>query len=104
MKYTKGKWMIGKAGKYHWQIISDIPSKIMLPGLGIRHDPDTLIADLQWDDFCNEDETEANAKLISKAPKMYQALKFIEELYSKSYVILPEDYKKIESLIKEIES
>lgn len=51
-----------------------------------------------------DEQTDFNAEFLSKAKEMYQALKFIEELYSKSYVILPEDYKKIESLIKEIES
>ena len=95
MKYTKGKW-----------IIKD--------GTSIESTNGYCIADTGYDD---EKEDKANAKLISKAPKMYEALKDIQNM--KSLIEYPSDIpesqygearavslliEKLESLLKEIES
>ena len=86
MKYTKGKWDWEKSlfptFRDEIQIASDSKDEI------------------QWIALCH---SEANAKLISKAPEMYEALKlYISDLRNVS----PGGNSRIdqmESLLKEIE-
>ena len=97
MKHTKGKWEV----KTEYGEPSSIETKkevICEFSAGLLEYPLDL------------DEIKANAKLISKAPEMYEALKecysFIlsdgRTMYSKKQKYAFEE--KIEQLIKEIES
>ena len=112
MKYTKGKWEVVQDTLYPVQI--EVISNAKYDG-----NQDAMIGEKQICMVTSEydeqrystDEQEANAKLISKAPEMYEALK---ELYEESVitsgltvariVTTPDLIIKLESLLNEIES
>lgn len=109
MNYTKGKWTAE-----HWVKVKgqgDIPTEIFASKNGERMQVASINFDINRD--LNADEAHANAKLISKAPEMYEALKDISEraqlcrriLKSNKYTkgewnIL--NTEKIESLLEEL--
>lgn len=97
MKHTKGKWKllilpnsrIRILEQYRTEYIASIPT-----GYAIKK---------------SYEESIANAKLISKAPEMYEALKIAVHMFNtyhkeNSTDGLIEHYKNVESLLKEIES
>jgi hypothetical protein len=84
MKHTKGKWQA--------DLISD----------SVKTEDGELICIVAYLNKKRVEERKANAKLISKAPEMYEAL-----MMAMSCIIKhgsPELVDKYESLLKEIES
>ena len=90
MKHTKGKWMVAKAGKYHYQVISDKPSSGRMGDMD-----DTLICDISYPETAPEEEIEANAKLITAAPDLL--LELISVRYSLS--VLTETIQQLDHSI-----
>ncbi len=80
MKHTKGKWLLEDSGltMFKYSIETD--------------DNSTEIARVG---------TKEDAKLISKAPEMYEALK---DIIANNWNIKPKTVNNIVSLLKEIES
>ena len=88
MKHTKGKWLI-KSQEVGYSIEPEIEN-------------DTYcIADVFG---YAEDEARDNAKLISKAPEMYEALKNVYEFMSGTNLRNLEILNDLKSLLKEIEN
>jgi len=96
MKHTKVKWLFDhdEDDVHAWDDDETFVGKVR---------PDDGIGDAVAFAF-GEDAGEAieNAKLISKAPEMYEILKSIDKDYS--IALLPIHRKEIQSLLKEIES
>ena len=97
MKYTNGKWKVENLYDSNVEVISHTTK--------VKHNSGWPVAKLISNDF-SQDLT--NAKLISKAPEMYEALK--EAVTELSYCELDrsaspsgELVHNLESLLKEIE-
>ncbi|MCK5614162.1 hypothetical protein KAR91_70510 [Candidatus Pacearchaeota archaeon] len=92
MNHTKGKWKIAKSGNYVFKLCI------------VAEDGGSVCHITDWS------EAESNAKLISKAPEMLEALKSMVlcsnyEEAKKLYGNSPSHWTRtVESLLKEIES
>ena len=75
MKHTEGKWMVAKAGITKFEVVADKPNTKIHPGVGIKAEEVTLIAQIEIiqdvKNVCWE-EQEANAKLIASAPELLE--------------------------------
>lgn len=92
MKYTKGKWSVTGSGNSNFKLCI-----IAEDGGSICH-------------ITNWQEAKANAKLISKAPEMYEALKLVYKdltykvKYQDGLTLQESEYNAIiGSLLKELE-
>jgi hypothetical protein len=94
MKHTKGKWTAKKNSLY-FDITSVNEETRMTASIHLWKNNDSL------DDLHHTDENAANAKLISKAPEMYEALK---NLPIHRLPLLDTTKEKIDSLLKQLES
>ncbi len=97
MKHTKGPWKCSSVMNFSDTLVSYISNK------------NKNVAQLRGCETGEEDEAEANAKLISKAPEMHEALKMVAlcSNYEESKKMLGNSPKhwtrKLESLLKELE-
>ena len=81
MKHTKGKWRVTRSGNKHFDLCI------------IAEDGGSICHVTNWS------ESKANAKLISKAPEMLEALKNIKDM---NWNITAENVNNILSILKEI--
>jgi len=113
MKHTKGKWSLRKLFESPIDVKDDHGREWKSNSIDIIQDSGRVIASIGyqtdvinqgWGTNNNIAEFEANAKLISKAPELLEALKR-SDLWIKSAGGRGTNFsKELESLLKEIES
>lgn len=79
MKWTPGPW----------KVLSSFPDEVEIVSPGRNGGPGKLVADLTVSAFDGE-ARQANARLISKAPEMVEALKAVHSLY-RTFRDVPKD-------------
>ena len=75
-KHTEGEWMLAKASRFHYQIISDKPHEGIMGS-----SDDTIICNLAYLNSMTEEEVKANAKLMASSPELLRALIGYQKMY-----------------------